>query len=247
MSTTVAQQTSTHTAPQVGVRPSVVIIEDEPDILEVLEYNLTREGFDVRTALDGHRGLAEIRRDPPELVLLDLMLPGVDGLEVCRQLRSDRHTRGTRIVMLTAKGEEADLVIGLGMGADDYISKPFSLRELVARIKAVLRRGALRGGDEVEVATLTRGPLSIDPSRHEVTVAGESVTLTATEFRLLHLLADHPGRVFARDQLLDRVMGENAPVMDRTIDAHIRTIRKKLRAHRDLIETIRGVGYRFRD
>lgn len=224
----------------------VVCIEDEPDILELIEYNLRREGFHVLTASDGETGLELVRREGADLVLLDLLMPGLDGLEVCRSLKMDSVTRSIPIIIVSAKGEEADIVLGLGVGADDYVSKPFSPRELIARIRAVMRRGSVQeSGDKKD--RLIRGGVVVDPVRHEVLVDGKSVPFTATEFRLLHLLASHPGRVFTRDQLVTRVIGDGAVVIDRNIDVHVRSIRKKLDPHRDLIVTIRGVGYRFRD
>lgn len=226
-------------------REHIVIIEDEGDILELIEYNLAREGYKVSAERDGEEGLQRVRQDAPDLVLLDLMLPKLDGIEVCRRLKQDPLTRAIPIVMVTAKGEESDIVLGLGVGADDYIPKPFSPKELVARVKAVLRRGALkdeRGAGE----RIVRGPVTVDASRHEVLVDNAEVEFTATEFRLLYLLASHPGRVFTRDHLLSRVIGEDVLVIDRNIDVHIRSVRKKLGPHRDLVETIRGVGYRFR-
>ena len=227
-------------------RETVFVIEDEPDILEVIEYNLAREGFDVKTAADGEAGLHAVRRQPPDLVLLDLMLPGLDGIEICRRLKAEPETRGIPVVMVTAKGEESEIVLGLGIGADDYITKPFSPKELVARVKAVLRRGPMKE-ERAKKERITRDGVVIDAGRHDVRVDGESVPFTATELRLLHFLASYPGRVFTRDHLLSRVIGESAVVIDRNIDVHVRAIRKKLGGHRDLIETIRGVGYRFRD
>jgi two-component system alkaline phosphatase synthesis response regulator PhoP len=226
-------------------KQTIVVIEDEPDIREVLRYNLDREGFTVISAGDGEEGLDAVRRGKPDLVLLDLLLPKLDGLEVCRRLRSDESTRDIPIIMVTAKGEEADIVVGLGVGADDYATKPFSPRELIARVRAVLRRVDKRppeGGERLEF-----GGVSIDSLRHEVCVDGEPVSLTATEFRLLLCLASHPGRVFNREYLVARVIGEGVTVVDRTIDVHVQSIRKKLGVRRDLIETIRGVGYRFGD
>jgi two-component system alkaline phosphatase synthesis response regulator PhoP len=227
-------------------RQKIVVVEDEPDILEIIEYNLAREGFRVITSRDGAEGLKKIRSELPDLVLLDLMLPGLDGLEICRRLRADEVTRALPVVMVTAKGEEADIVVGLGMGADDYLVKPFSPRELLARIKAVLRRSqgqAQSGsGERVELPGLV-----VDVGRHEVRVHDAAVTFTPTELRLLHFLASHPGRVFTRDQLLARAIGEHAVVIDRNIDVHVRSIRKKLGEERERVETVRGVGYRFRD
>jgi two-component system phosphate regulon response regulator PhoB len=227
-------------------RETIVVIEDETDILDVIEYNLAREGFKVRTFRDGEDGLEGVRRSAPDLVLLDLMLPGLDGIEVCRRLKQDPVTRSIPIVMVTAKGEESDAVLGLGVGADDYVRKPFSPKELVARVSAVLRRGALKADGQAS-ERIVRGGLVIDAGRHEVKVDGERVKFTATELRLLHFLASHPGRVFARDHLLSRVIGEDAVVLDRNIDVHIGALRKKLGPYRDWVETVRGVGYRFTD
>lgn len=227
-------------------RPRILTIEDEPDILTVLEYNLSREGFNVLTAADGEEGVRLAAREKPDLVVLDLLLPKLDGIEVCRQLKLEASTRDIPIIMLTAKGEESDVVLGLGMGADDYMTKPFSPKELMARIRAVLRRGQ-RNRDDDGQKRLDFGTLVVDPDRHEVRADGEPVGLTATEFRLLHALAASPGRVFTRDQLIPRVIGHGAVVIDRNIDVHVRAIRKKLAEHGELIETVRGVGYRFRD
>ncbi len=224
----------------------ILVIEDEDDLLEVMTYNLKREGFEIRSTGSGLDGLRRARQDGADLVLLDLMLPDVDGLEICRRLRRDPLTARLPVIIVTAKGEESDIVLGLGVGADDYIPKPFSPRELVARVKAVLRRGPPRG-EEGPPERVVRGPLTIDVSRHEATLSGDPVNLTATEFKLLHFLAAHPGRVFTRDQLLRRVMGEHVVLVDRNIDVHVRSIRQKLGEGRTLLETVRGVGYRFRD
>ncbi|HEX5132313.1 MAG TPA: response regulator [Candidatus Krumholzibacteria bacterium] len=224
----------------------IVVIEDEEDILEVIAYNLKREGYEVVTSTSGEDGLDKIARSSPQLVVLDIMLPEIDGIEICRKLKADPLTRSIPVIMVTAKGEESDVVLGLGVGADDYLTKPFSPKELVARVKAMLRRTRMRPESETR-ERISRGGVLIDPQRHDVQVDGEAITLTATEFRLLHFLASHPGRVFTRDQLLSRVIGEDAIVIDRNIDVHIRAIRKKLGTQRELIETIRGVGYRFKD
>ena len=224
----------------------IVVIEDEPDILEVIVYNLRREGFTVLASRSGEEGLQLVRREMPDLVLLDLMLPDRDGAEVCRRLRASPATAVVPIIMVTAKGEESDVVLGLGLGADDYVPKPFSPRELVARVKAVLRREE-RAGDGEGRLRLVRGDVDIDQERHEVRVGGALVPLTATELKLFHVLASHPGRVYSRDQLLSKVIGEHAVVTDRNIDVHVRSIRKKLGGRRGLIETVRGVGYRFQD
>ena len=227
-------------------RETIVVIEDETDILDVIEYNLAREGYRVRTFRDGEDGLEAVRRSAPDLVVLDLMLPGLDGLEICRRLKQDPVTRGIPIVMVTAKGEETDAVLGLGVGADDYVRKPFSPKELVARVATVLRRGGLRE-EAGAAARVERGGLVIDTARHEVKIDGERVRCTATELRLLHFLASHPGRVFTRDHLLSRVIGEDAVVLDRNIDVHVGSLRKKLGQYRECVETVRGVGYRFAD
>jgi len=227
-------------------KKKIVIIEDEPDILEVLSYNLQREGFEVYSATNGTLGLSLVNKEVPDLILLDLMLPGMDGIEICSAIKNDPATQNTLVIMVTAKGEESDIVLGLGVGADDYITKPFSPKELVARVKAVLRRGVLvensNQQEKVEV-----GDLSIDTSKYEVSVGDKKIHLTATEFRLLHYLACYPGRVFSREQLLSRAMGDDVVVVDRNIDVHIRGIRKKMDVDPPMIETIRGVGYRLRD
>jgi DNA-binding response OmpR family regulator len=225
---------------------TILIVEDEPDILEVLQFNLRREGYEIRTAGSGTEALRAVERERPALVLLDLLLPGVDGLDVCRRLRSNPETQDVPIVMVTAKTEESDVVLGLGLGADDYIQKPFSPRELVARVAALLRRVHGRPVDS-EAPRLKRGPLVIEPERHRVFIDGDRRQFTPTEFRLLHALALQPGRVFTRDQLISKVIGDRAVVIDRNIDVHVRSVRRKLGRHRDLIETIRGVGYSFRE
>ena len=224
----------------------IVIVEDEPDILEVLSYNLQREGFDVMTALEGTSGLDLVYKHIPELVLLDLMLPGIDGLEICRQIKGNKTLAHIPVIMVTAKGAESDVILGLGIGADDYIVKPFSPRELIARVKAVLRRSQVDVLlDEDSVVKVDR--LVIDPTKFSVTYQGIQIRLTATEFRLLHYLACRPGRVFSREQLLDQTVGSNVVVVDRNIDVHIRGIRKKIGNDTQFIETIRGIGYRFMD
>lgn len=222
----------------------ILVIEDEGDILEVIVYNLQREGWRVLSSRDGGDGLDIARRELPSLIVLDLMLPTVDGIEICRRLKGDARTRDIAIVMVTAKGEESDVVLGLGVGADDYMVKPFSPKELIARVRAVLRRGRVRMPPEDRLET---SGIVVDALKHRVTVDGKPISLTATEFRLLHYLAAHPGHVFTRNQLLDRSIGDDAIVIDRNIDVHIRSIRKKLGRHRDVIETERGVGYRFRE
>lgn len=229
-----------------AIRKSIVVVEDEPDILEVLSYNLRREGFEVATSDDGEKGLSLIRKRKPDLVLLDLMLPKMDGLDVCRTLKNDPSTGHIPIIMVTARGEESDLVLGLEIGADDYVTKPFSPKELVARVKAVLRRDQIDqqsvGKEQIEV-----DGLSLDADKHKVMLNGEAVKFTATEFWLLHYLASHPGRVFSREQLLTQASGDGVVVVDRNIDVHIRSIRKKVDPSQTFVEIIRGVGYRFKE
>lgn len=224
----------------------ILIIEDEPDIIEVLKYNLEKNHYQVSTAESGEDGLAAARESLPDLVLLDLMLPGIDGLEVCRKLREDARTRDLLIIMLTAKGTEADVVVGLTLGADDYIVKPFSTSELMARIKAVLRRVEPREVDG-DGETITAGPITIDMRRHEARVDGKAVELTLSEFKLLSFLARKKGRVFTRDQLLDAVVGPDVFVTARNIDVHVAALRKKLGKYGGYIVTVRGVGYRFEE
>jgi len=213
----------------------------------LLRYNLEREGYTVRAVTTGEAGLKEVRRDPPDLVLLDLMLPGMDGLEVCRTLRGRGETADMPIIMLTAKGEEQDVVQGLELGADDYIPKPFSPRVLMARLRAVLRRGSQPPAAEAGQRVVQRGDIRIDIDRHEVHVAGERKELTATEFKLLSALARQPGRVFTRQQIIEAVHDGLAAVTDRSVDVQVVSLRRKLGDAGRAIETIRGVGYRFRE
>ena len=222
----------------------VLIIDDEKDLIELVRYNLEKEGFQVQSALNGESGMADALRDLPDIIIIDLMLPGIDGLEVCRFLRSDNRTSRIPIVMLTAKSAESDRIVGLELGADDYITKPFSPRELTARVKAVLRRTA---PPQKPPEMIRRGQLSIDTSRREVICGGKTIILTATEFRLLQFLADHPGRVFSRSHLIDGALGQDVSVLDRTIDVHITGLRKKLGDCGEWIETVRGFGYRFKE
>jgi DNA-binding response OmpR family regulator len=226
-------------------RRKIVVIEDERDIVEVISYNLTREGYNVLAVDRGDESINLIRNQSPSLIILDLMLPGMDGLSVCRQLKSDPLVKDIPVIIISAKGEESDIVIGLEMGADDYLTKPFSPRELLARVKAVLRRGQVKESQSKERIVLQN--LTIDVARHEVRVDDEMVSLTATEFKILHQLAAHPGRAFTREQLLNRVLGMGVVVVDRNIDVHIRSVRKKLGDAAQLIQTIRSVGYRILD
>ena len=223
-------------------KQKIIVVEDEPDLVDVVTYNLKREGYLVLAAQRGDEGINLIRSERPDLVLLDLMLPGMDGLSICRQMKSDTSLSEIPIIIASAKGEESDVVIGLEMGADDYLAKPFSPRELLARIKAVLRRGAPR---DVSKDRVVIRDLVIDSGKHEVRIEDEIVSLTSTEFKLLHHLASSKGRAFSREQLLNKVVGMGVVVVDRNIDVHIRAVRKKLGNHSNMIQTIRGVGYRF--
>jgi DNA-binding response OmpR family regulator len=225
-------------------RAIILLIDDEPDLIELVRYNLDKEGFEVLSALDGESGLAAAISRRPDAVLVDLMLPGIDGLEVCSRLRQDHRTARIPVIMLTAKASEADRVVGLEIGADDYITKPFSPRELAARLKAVLRRAA---SHEDHSDRLRRGNLEINLGSHRVTCCGEEVTLTATEYRLLQFLAARPGRVYSRGELIDGALGRDVEVLERTVDVHLASLRKKLAGGGSFIETIRGFGYRFRE
>ncbi len=222
----------------------ILIVDDEPDLLTTLAYNLEREGFRTRSALTGREALARALQKPlPDLILLDLMLPDMPGTDVCRELRRSERMRGVPIVMLTAKGDEIDRVVGFEVGADDYVTKPFSVRELLLRIKAILRRSR---SEEAPQRELAFGLLRIDREGHRVWVGDEELSLTALEFQLLKTLLERRGRVQTRDGLLSDVWGIEAPINTRTVDTHVKRLRKKLGAAGDYIETLRGAGYRFR-
>ncbi len=226
----------------------ILVIEDEEDIIALLHYNLIKEGFKVTCAQTGEEGLNAARAESPDLIVLDLMLPGIDGLDVCRALKSARSTAAVPIVMLTAKGEEHDIVTGLELGADDYVTKPFSPRVLSSRLKAVLRRRERDNESATdESESLHIGSISIHPGRNEVLVDGQEVDLTFTEFRVLYLLARRPGWVFTRYQIVNAVRGDDYSVTDRAVDVQIVGLRKKLGPAGKIIETVRGVGYRFKD
>jgi two-component system phosphate regulon response regulator PhoB len=226
-------------------KKSIFVVEDEEDILELLRFNLTREGYSVTTATSGEEAVKGISRKIPDLVLLDLMLPGLDGLEVCRALKKDPKTAGIPIVMATAKGEESDVVSGLELGADDYITKPFGMKVLIARVRAVLRRKRETPADKN--APVHIHDIEINPGRHEVLVKGKPVEMTFSELRILHLLARRPGWVMTREQIVDAVRGEDYAVTDRAVDVQVVGIRRKLGPRADYIETVRGVGYRFKE
>jgi two-component system, OmpR family, phosphate regulon response regulator PhoB len=223
----------------------VLLIEDDRDIVELVRYNLEREGFQVAAATDGASGLAQVRKTPPDILLLDLMLPKLSGLDICKEIRRDTSLNRLPILMLTARGEEADRVVGLEMGADDYVTKPFSPRELGARVKALLRR--TEPSNEPRRVIEARG-LSIDPSSYRVARDGKPVTLSTLEFRLLYYLATRPNRVFTRDQLLDAVWGTERFVTPRSVDVYIRRLREKVESdadHPTFLKTVRGAGYMF--
>jgi len=222
---------------------TLLLVEDEPDLLDLLSFNLERAGYRVETALTGEDGLEKARRLHPDLVLLDLNLPGIDGLEVCRSLRRAPELRDTPVIMLTARGEEQDIVRGLELGADDYIAKPFSTPVVLARIKAVLRRAA---DDDPSQRVVEAGGVRLDADRHQVLAEGVEITLTATEFKLLTLLVGRPGRVFTRQQIIDTLHEGFAAVTDRSVDVQVVALRRKLGPSGTRIETVRGVGYRFR-
>ncbi|MEX0719013.1 MAG: response regulator [Planctomycetaceae bacterium] len=224
-------------------QPTILIIEDERSLVEVLTYNLAKEGFEVHSATDGQEGLHRARKLLPDLVILDLMLPVVEGLEVCRQLRGDPRTQAIRILMLTARAEEVDEIVGFSMGADDYVAKPFKMKALVHRIKALLRRPPM---DTAAADRISAHDIEIDRVNHTATAQERDLNLTPTEFRLLWTLARQPGRPFTRHELMDSTRGEDANALERTIDVHIRSLRQKLDEQADVVETVRGVGYRFR-
>jgi two-component system phosphate regulon response regulator PhoB len=222
----------------------ILVVEDDPALADVLAYNLNRAGYDVARARNGVDGLEQATHAVPDLIVLDLMLPEMDGLEVCRRIRSEAATRNILILMLTAKSEETDQVVGFNVGADDYVTKPFSPRVLLERVKALLRRHK-PDVDEKEVVSCH--DVTVDRRRHRATAGGQVLQLTRSEFSLLDVMVRQPGRVFTRNELINVALPGNPVVLERTIDVHIKAVRRKLGAHADLIETVRGLGYRFRD
>lgn len=228
------------------VKKQILIIEDEADIRELVRYNLEREGFAVSEAESGEDGLKAAAKKRPDLILLDLMLPGKDGLQICRELKHNEDARSIPVVMMTARGEESDIITGLELGAEDYVVKPFSPKVLTARVKAVLRRSEAAAEPSPE-DVLRMGDLVIHPGRHEVCMNGRPVDLTASEFGILHFLARRPGWVFTRYQIVDAVHGDDYPVTERSVDVQIVGLRKKLKKAGSCIETVRGIGYRFKD
>lgn len=223
----------------------ILIVEDEEDIISLVEYNLLKCNFKVSSVTNGEEAIIMVRKTPPDLILLDLMLPGLNGYDVCKSLKNDERTRLIPIIMLTAKGEESDMVHGLELGADDYIPKPFSPKILMARVSAVLRRTVPAA--QPENAPFKIGGLEIHPGKHLVLVEGNPINLTFTEFQILHFLTQRPGWVFTRSQIIDAVRGEDYPVTDRSVDVQIVSLRKKMGEYGDLVETVRSVGYRFKD
>src|ERR1700710_568664 len=221
----------------------ILIIDDEPDVIDLLSLHLRKAGFALSTATDGAAGLRKAREESPALIILDLMLPRMPGLEICKVLKTDIATKHIPIIMLTAKAEEIDRIVGLEFGADDYVTKPFSPREIVLRIKAIMRRGTGEAAEE----KMTIGPISVDPARHHVTVGGKVVRLTSVEFKLLAMLMKRRGRVQARDRLLNEVWGYESIIDTRTVDTHVRRLRKKLGKAAYAIETVRRFGYRLRE
>jgi two-component system phosphate regulon response regulator PhoB len=226
-------------------KEKILVVDDEEDILELVRYNLVKEGYHVTGALTGEDALKRARAELFDLIVLDLMLPGIDGLDVAKKLKNDKKTEQVPIVMLTAKGEEADVVTGLELGADDYVTKPFSPRVLIARIRTILRRKISKPDDETSVVRIHE--LEIDPGRRSVLVSGKPVDLTYTEFQVLYTLARRPGWVFTRGKIVDAVRGDDYPVTDRSVDVQIVGLRKKLGDYGNYIETVRGVGYRFKE
>ncbi len=227
------------------MRPRVVIIEDEPDIVEMVRYNFEKEGFDIEAFGRAREGVESIRSSPPDVVLLDIMLPDDNGFAICRQLRAEERLREIPIIFLTARGEEVDRILGLELGADDYVVKPFSPRELVARARAVLRR-QLRPAEKSDAVVI--GGFRLDPGTHDVSIDGEPVQLSSLEFKLLRILASHPRQIFSRDRLLTEIWGHDCSITERTVDVHIRRLREKIEREPEqprFIGTVRGAGYRF--
>ena len=222
----------------------ILVIEDEHDIRELISYNLESEGYDILKAAAGNEGFESARKNTPNLILLDIMLPDIDGLEVCRKLKREETTKDIPIIMLTAKSEDSDVISGLELGAEDYITKPFSPRVLIARLRAVLRRNI--ESDDKDSLIIQVHEIQIDVKKHEVIVDGETINLSATEFAILSHLASNPGWVFSRNQIIDAVRGQNYPVTERSVDVQILGIRKKLGSQGRFIETVRGVGYRIK-
>ncbi len=221
----------------------ILIIEDDRDIVDLLTFNLQAEGYETLEALDGRAGLAMAVRLQPDLVILDIMLPEMDGFEVCRELKTEKQSINIPIIMLSARSQETDKVVGLELGADDYVTKPFSPRELIARVRAILRRSR----PTEHTPRMCHGLLTLDSMKHKVTVESQKINLTTTEFKLLECMASKPGQVLSRDRILDIISGDDTIVCDRTVDAHVKSLRRKLGPCKDYVETVRGIGYRFKE
>lgn len=226
-------------------KKKLLIIEDDKSLASVVEYNFSNSGYKVFCARDGQDGINQARNRMPDIILLDLMIPVIDGIEVCRQLRAESTTRETPIIMVTAKAEEVDQLIGFSAGADDYVIKPFSVRVLMEKVKTLLRRHTRSQGAGLDI--ISSGPIEVDRGRHRVLVDQKQLELTPSEFRLLDTLIRHPGRAFERSELINAALGADTLALERTIDVHIRSLRKKLGVHAEIIQTVRGVGYRFRE
>lgn len=224
---------------------SILIVEDEQDIMELISYNLRKEGYAIHQAASGEKALSNVEAHIPDLIILDLMLPGIGGIDICRQLKRGERTRNIPIIMVTAKSEDSDIITGLEMGADDYITKPFSPKVLIARIRTVLRRNSDSFHSKEEQLIRING-IEINPARHTVHAKGEEIILSATEFAILEFLAANPGWVFSRNQIIKNVKGNDYPVTERSVDVQILGLRKKLGSYGDTIQTVRGVGYRMK-
>ena len=224
----------------------ILVVEDDKDISELIQYNLSKEGYEVSTVFDGVHAMEAVGRIMPDLIILDVMLPSQDGLDVCRQLKADGDLKNIPVIMLTAKSEESDVIVGLQMGADDYIAKPFSVKVLLARVKAVLRR-VIQVGTEDSLQKRQFGHLVIDVVKHKISFKGRVISLTSIEFDILEFLSRTPGRVYTREQILDKVWKDGKFIIDRAVDVHVRGLRKKLEDAEDFIETVRGVGYCFKE
>jgi two-component system phosphate regulon response regulator PhoB len=241
--TTVREQGAATKRMETSKLASILIVEDDPDIAEIISFNLAREGYRVTTRADGREGLQHALSDPPDLIVLDLMLPGLSGIDVCRQLRTEAATKGSTILMLTAKSEEVDQIVGFSVGADDYVTKPFSVKVLLQRIKALLAR---RNARAEEADRIEAHGIAVDRLAHEALLGNDRLPLTPTEYRILETLMSRPGKAYSRSDLLASAIGEDVVVLDRTIDVHIRSLRAKLGDMAWTIETVRSVGYRFR-
>jgi two-component system phosphate regulon response regulator PhoB len=226
-------------------KAKIFVVEDDKDIIELVQYNLEREGFAVSAVSTGEEALPRLKQETPDLIVLDLMLPGIDGLETCRLIKQENKLKNTPLIMLTAKSEESDVIVGLQLGADDYITKPFSPKVLVARVKAVMRRLSDKTPAAMDIKSF--GDLTIDVPKHKIMYQGKAIELTSIEFKILEFLSRSPGRVFTRDQIMDNVWKDGKFIVDRAVDVHVRGLRKKLNKASEYVETVRGIGYRFKE